>query len=138
MSTGSNFQKALYEAAGYAADDPEMQRIREDTDERMDLVCHLRRARIASGMKQSEVADRMHTSQSVVSKLEQTGGDPRLSMLQAYARAIGVRIPLRARPDDSGTWSHPFELNAFRVNATMRPTVVEPLSAPDFGQRLGA
>jgi DNA-binding transcriptional regulator YiaG len=45
-------------------------------------------------LTQTVVAAKMHTSPSVVSKLE-AGGDVKMSTLQRYCAAIGTAVPLK-------------------------------------------
>src|SRR5829696_8767148 len=47
------------------------------------------------GLSQTEVAARMHTSQSAVARLEAQAGDLRLSTLERYAAALGRHIEWR-------------------------------------------
>lgn len=64
---------------------------RMSTDRRrllMDLVAQRR----AAGLSQTEIAARMHTSQSAVARLEAGQVDVRISTLERYAAAIGSRI----------------------------------------------
>lgn len=56
------------------------------------LILALARRRDALGLTQAEVARRMGTSQSAVTRLENGGVDPRLSSLLRYARAVGAHL----------------------------------------------
>lgn len=49
-------------------------------------------AREQAGMTQQQVAERMGTKKSAISRLENNAGDVRLSTLQRYAEAVGCRI----------------------------------------------
>lgn len=49
-------------------------------------------AREQAGMTQQQVAERMGTKKSAVSRLENNAGDVRLSTLQRYAEAVGCRL----------------------------------------------
>lgn len=55
------------------------------------------KARAAAGMSQTEIADRMGTTQSAVARLESGRGkhSPSLATLRKYARALGYRVDLR-------------------------------------------
>lgn len=48
--------------------------------------------REAFGISQRQLAQILNTSQSVISQLERGFSDPRLSVLQAYARAVGLYL----------------------------------------------
>lgn len=69
-----------------------------DVGELVDMLAERRRAQRLS---QSEVADRMGTSQPAVARLEAGRGDVRLSTLRRYAEALGqtVHFAVVARPD---------------------------------------
>jgi transcriptional regulator with XRE-family HTH domain len=51
--------------------------------------------REAMGLSQTEVAARMGTSQSAVARLEGRRADLRVSTLERYAAAVGLRIDWR-------------------------------------------
>lgn len=55
----------------------------------------LREARKEAGLTQEEVAQRLHTQKSAISRIENHAGDIRLSTLERYARAIGWRVSLK-------------------------------------------
>ena len=62
------------------------------------LVADLVAARAAAGMTQQDVADRMPSTKSVVSRLE--GGvrtRPTLTTIEKYARAVGAIVEIRVR-----------------------------------------
>lgn len=60
----------------------------------------LAEARLAAGLTQTRVAERMGVAQSDVSKLERRE-DIRLSTLRAYARALGAKLVVALRlPDE--------------------------------------
>ncbi|CAM3961235.1 helix-turn-helix domain-containing protein [Nocardiopsis gilva] len=79
----------LYEYLGVNPEDPRQQQAEEDAREHADLMDALISLREQGGLSQSDVADRMGTTQSVVSDLERIGGNPRISTIQRYARAVG-------------------------------------------------
>ncbi|MBF0328017.1 MAG: helix-turn-helix transcriptional regulator [Nitrospirae bacterium] len=55
------------------------------------------KARTSAGITQSEVAERIGTTQSAVARLESGKGkhSPSLATLQKYAQALGYRLELR-------------------------------------------
>jgi ribosome-binding protein aMBF1 (putative translation factor) len=56
------------------------------------LMDQLREARIKRGISQAKVAELMRTTQSAVSDLERSLGDPRVSTLRRYAASIGYEL----------------------------------------------
>lgn len=62
------------------------------------LVADLVAARTAAAMTQEEVAGRMRTTKSVVSRLESgIGTRPTLRTIQRYALAVGATVEIRVR-----------------------------------------
>lgn len=58
-------------------------------------------AREQAGMTQQQVAERMGTKKSAISRLENNAGDVRLSTLQRYAEAVGCRLVVQvAEPEE--------------------------------------
>jgi ribosome-binding protein aMBF1 (putative translation factor) len=74
-------------------------------DQRRRVVAELARERQRLGLSQTEVAARMHTSQSAVARLEAGNEDLRLSTLQRYAAAVGhdLQVQLSRRGDRDGS-----------------------------------
>ena len=54
----------------------------------------LRQAREAAGMTQDEVARRLGTKKSAISRMENHAADVRLSTLRNYAQAIGASLEI--------------------------------------------
>jgi transcriptional regulator with XRE-family HTH domain len=82
----------------------------QDQKERHLLLDELVRVRKASGVSQTDIARRMGVNSATVSMFENRTDDPRLSTVQRYARAIGVRLPLTVTPqanDDIRTGTAP-------------------------------
>ena len=52
----------------------------------------LKQARERAGMTQDEVAQRLKTKKSAISRIENHAEDIRLSTIQRYARALGKRV----------------------------------------------
>ena len=62
------------------------------------LVADLVAARAAAGMTQGEVAARMWTTKSVISRLESgVRTRPTLSTIEKYAVAVGARVEVRVK-----------------------------------------
>ncbi len=58
----------------------------------------LRQARENAGLTQEQVADRLETKKSAISRIENSAGSIRFSTLERYARAIGWQLALELRP----------------------------------------
>ena len=54
----------------------------------------LRQAREAAGLTQEEVARRLNTQKSAISRIENHADDVRLSTLRRYADAVGARLQI--------------------------------------------
>ena len=52
----------------------------------------LRQAREAAGLTQEEVARKLNTKKSAISRIENRAEDVRLSTLRKYARAVGKKL----------------------------------------------
>ena len=64
-----------------------------------ELVADLIAARTAAGMTQEQVAARMLTTASVVSRLERGSQTrPTLRTIERYALAVGAHVEIRVRP----------------------------------------
>ena len=55
----------------------------------------LRQAREAAGLTQEEVAKRLKTQKSAISRIENHANDVRLSTLRRYADAVGADLHIR-------------------------------------------
>jgi ribosome-binding protein aMBF1 (putative translation factor) len=55
----------------------------------------LRQAREAAGLTQKEVAQKLQTHKSAISRIENHANDVRLSTLRRYANAIGANLQIR-------------------------------------------
>jgi HTH-type transcriptional regulator/antitoxin HipB len=58
----------------------------------------LRQAREQAGLTQEEVAERLETKKSAISRIENSAGSIRLSTLERFARAIGWQLSLELKP----------------------------------------
>ena len=63
-----------------------------------DMACELIAARSRAGLTQSDVAQRMGTTQSVIARLEGGKGVPSMRTVQRYAQAVGGRAVVRIEP----------------------------------------
>jgi len=63
-----------------------------------ELLEKMLKARVTSGFSQADVAKRMHTTTSVVGRLETAGGrkhhSPSLCTLERYAAAVGYKLKI--------------------------------------------
>jgi HTH-type transcriptional regulator/antitoxin HipB len=58
----------------------------------------LRQAREQAGLTQEELARRLDTKKSAISRIENHAGDIRLSTLERYAKALGRSLALELKP----------------------------------------
>jgi HTH-type transcriptional regulator/antitoxin HipB len=58
----------------------------------------LRQARESAGLTQEEVAHRLRTKKSAISRIENHAADVRLSTLRRYADAVGAKLQIRLAP----------------------------------------
>lgn len=79
--------------------DPAFKAAYEDAGYRENLLRDLVARRKQQRLSQTVLAERMGTTQSAVSELEGSVGDPRLSTLQRYARALECRLQLAVCED---------------------------------------
>ncbi|HVC76873.1 MAG TPA: helix-turn-helix transcriptional regulator [Candidatus Micrarchaeaceae archaeon] len=62
-----------------------------------ELGRQVRELRVAHGLSQRELAERMHTTQSVIARLEAGGTKPSLTTLERVAAALGTSVDIRLR-----------------------------------------
>jgi DNA-binding XRE family transcriptional regulator len=63
------------------------------TDFKIGII--LRQAREAAGMTQEQVAKKLSTRKSAISRIENHADDVRLSTLRRYAKAIGANLSIK-------------------------------------------
>lgn len=81
-----------------AARDPEFAEGLESGYQDFKIGALLRQARERAGLTQADVAERLATKKSAISRIENSAGSIRLSTLERYARAIGCQLSLELRP----------------------------------------
>jgi len=81
-----------------AARDPEFADNLEQGYQDFKVGALLRQAREEAGMTQAEVAKRLKTKKSAISRIENHAGDIRLSTLERYAEAVGYSLALELQP----------------------------------------
>ena len=79
-------------------EDPEFRAEYEALGPEFELMTALVRARVESGFTQSQIAERMKTTQSAVARLEGGRSNPSMRTLQRYARATGTRLRVTFEP----------------------------------------
>jgi HTH-type transcriptional regulator / antitoxin HipB len=89
--------------AKWAADDPEFAEGYERGFQAFRLGAMLLAAREQAGLTQAEVARRLGTHKSAISRMENHAEDIRLSTLQRYAEAVGCFLHLELRPESEAT-----------------------------------
>lgn len=85
-------------ARARAARDPEFAEGLESGYADLRIGVLLRQARQRAGLTQDEMAERLATKKSAVSRIETRAGDIRLSTLARYARVLGCQLSLELRP----------------------------------------
>ncbi len=78
-------------------EDPEFDEGFEEGFQSFKIGVLLRQAREASGMTQAEMAERLHTKKSAISRIENHAEDIRLSTLEKFASALGHSLEVRLR-----------------------------------------
>jgi predicted transcriptional regulator len=73
-------------------DNPEFRAEYEKADAEFAVIEALVKARMEAGLTQTEVAERIGTTQSAIARLEGGGVSPSLATLRRYAEATGTRL----------------------------------------------
>ena len=74
------------------AKDPEFWKDYEEKFETFKLGVLLKQARVDAGMTQEQIANKLHTTKSVISRMENHATDIRLSTLEKFAKVVGKHI----------------------------------------------
>lgn len=75
-----------------AMKNPEIRKAYEGLGPEYELAAQLIDARAKAKMTQEQVAKAMHTTQSVISRLESGKVDPTSSTIRRYAEAVGAKM----------------------------------------------
>jgi len=75
--------------------DPSVARAYEELAGEFEVARELIAARARAGLTQSDVAERMGTSQSVIARLEGGARMPSMRTVQRYAEALGAKAVIR-------------------------------------------
>jgi transcriptional regulator with XRE-family HTH domain len=89
--------------AKWAAEDPTFAEGYERGFQAFRVGVMLLAARQQAGLTQAEVARRLGTHKSAISRMENHSEDIRLSTLQRYAQAVGCFLNLELRPESEAT-----------------------------------
>lgn len=79
------------------AQDPEFARNFESGYQKFKIGAMLKLAREDSGLTQQELAERLNTKKSAISRIENHAEDIRLSTLEKYAQAFGKTLRLELK-----------------------------------------
>lgn len=75
--------------------DPEVRKALEETRLEYEVARAIIEARVKRGISQEELAKRLKTKQSVISRVENAGTTPSLSFLRRLAKALGLTLQVR-------------------------------------------
>ncbi len=78
--------------------DPEYRDAYESIAPEFELARAMIQARVEAGLTQQQLADRMHTTQSVIARLEGGRVQPSTQTLQRIADATGTRLKISFEP----------------------------------------
>jgi len=78
--------------------DPEYRNAYDALEEEFALASAIAEARGRAGLTQEEVAERMHTTQSNIARLEAGRTIPSTRTLERFARAVGARLKISFEP----------------------------------------
>lgn len=87
--------KTLKELKGELLADPSTAAEYESLAGEFEMVREMIAARSRAGLTQTEVAERMGTTQSVIARLEGGKRTPSMRTVQRYAQALGCRAVMR-------------------------------------------
>ena len=90
-----------------ALENPEVREEYEGLSPAYDLRRKLIALRKAAGLTQEELAERLHTKKSNISRLENvnSSASPTLTTIEAYAEAVGYRVEIHFLPVPHSTRS---------------------------------
>ena len=85
-----------------ALKDPEIKRAYDDLAPEFHVAEQLIKARMKAKLTQREVAERMHTTQSVIARMESGEKLPSLFAILRYVKAVGQKIKIELDPYKKG------------------------------------
>lgn len=74
---------------------PEFKRVYEETRLEFEIARAVIRARIENGLTQKQLADKLHTGQSVISRVERANTTPSISLLKRLAAALNTTLQVQ-------------------------------------------
>ncbi|OGE64975.1 hypothetical protein A3I48_04360 [Candidatus Daviesbacteria bacterium RIFCSPLOWO2_02_FULL_36_7] len=74
---------------------PEFKKLYEETRPEFEIARAVIHARIEKGLTQKQLADRLHTRQSVISRVERANTTPSLSFLKRLAAALNTTLQVQ-------------------------------------------
>ena len=77
-----------------ALQNPEVQREYEALSDEFNYIGELLRMRKAAGLTQEQVAEKMHTQKSNISRMEKSPANIKIETLSRYAAACGFKISI--------------------------------------------
>ncbi len=83
-----------------ALENPEVRKEYDTLQDEFNLIDQLVTMRTSAGLTQEEVANKLGTNKSNISRLEHGKGNPSWSTLNKYAAACGFRVKLEAVEDN--------------------------------------
>ena len=75
----------------------------EETREEFSIAREIIRTRVAAGMSQKELAEKIGTTQSVIARLESGGHTPSVSTLRRVAEATHSKLRIELVPTGAGS-----------------------------------
>lgn len=75
--------------------DPEFRQIYEETELEFQIAKAIIEARINKGLSQKDLAEKLHTKQSVISRVENAKTTPSLSFLKRLAEVLNVSLQVQ-------------------------------------------
>ena len=78
--------------------DPEFVKAYQELEPEFAIIRKIIESRVKEGVTQKELAKRMKTKQSAISRLESGRANPSLDFLQRLAKALNTRLEIRFLP----------------------------------------
>ena len=80
------------------SEDPAYKKVYDELEEEFALAAAIAEARGRAGLTQEQVAERMHTTQSNIARLEAGRTTPSTRTLERFAQAVGARLKISFEP----------------------------------------
>lgn len=75
--------------------DPAFRKVYEESRLEYEIARAVIRARIEKGLTQKQLADKLNTKQSVISRVESANTTPSLSLLKRLAQALNITLQVQ-------------------------------------------